>query len=528
MPSAQTVVSAYEAMQSSTSVSPRPERRRRAGSILQVDSSQRDLMRLAAGAQTPRIRGPSEPRDLLCVREQHRLFEYMCVCGIARPQLPLTAEVLAAVPTTALVPPELAAFVFPDRTPLCRAIDANAHEPPAEQQSAGLNTYLLCLNSESATPLYVFVVRVREIFEQPAAWVPAGRVAAGALLSGLHVTERAYCIASHNPYAHLFWKLLWVLGRIEHARMTTDDPVRRERQVKKARAFVDMMQVLSAKVYRPGDIIKIINRALLPEELVYPVPGETQSLRSAVSAVCLPVLMRALSPQNVALVMGALLTGTRVLVLGAEPGRVSACVLALAAAMAPFAWQGLLWPLLAHAHSAYLEAPVPYIAGLVSTGQRAPGGIDQPLAVVCIDSNSVSVAHGSLPEMPAAERLVTTLLYAHERIRRGLTVHNNMCADPRPFDKLDDDHAFCSTSAHEALGCYTVWLIAQIRTRMPDEDCFDDSSVAAVLEKTSARFRPFVQAVLDTQHWQLLATTFDSLTVKESGSGGSAYEDQTV
>jgi hypothetical protein len=536
MPSSHNAASAYEAcMETSVSTSPRPNRRQRANSILHDDASQHDLLRLVTQAKAPPLQRHTrnEPRDLLEQSETAPLFEYMCVCGLVRATLPVEVEVLASVPATAEIPKDMCWFVFPDRTPGCKPAteDTVEFKRGYEEMQTGTNTYMICWNADSDRPIYVFVVRIWELFEEPSAWVGVDRIQTGSLIAaGRHVTERAYCIASRNPYARLFWQMLWELGRLEYRRLMANDTADRVRQSKRIQCFISMMTTLSTKHYAPGKELVLENAACFSTgRIQYQVPGEWQSLRVSVAAICLPVLLRAMSAQHIVMLVAALLTETRIVVMGRDPGRVSACVMALASIVAPFAWQGSLWPLLPPSLTELFQSPVSFLAGVATHSRAQPEGVDEALITAMVDRNELIVT-GTVPALPCPEVLRSALDIIHGRMIRGLPAMNDVCDDRRPFDALERDKALCTTSALEALSSYTVWVIASIRRRLPDAAEFEYTQGLEdkVCAATRAPNQPFVRALLNTQHWALLATSFSELSLDETGAGGEAYEAQEL
>lgn len=459
--------------------------------------------------------------------ERSQLFEYMCVCGIVRASSEPEVGVLASVPSTADIPGDLRWFAFPDRPPACKPATDGAAEfrRGFEDMQTGINTFMFCWNADAEKPVYVFVVRVWELFEEPSTWIGVDRVQTGSLIAGRrHLTERAYCIASRNPYARLFWQMLWELGRLEHLRLVATETAERQRQSRRIKCFIEMMTTLSTRHYAPGKELVLENRACFSTGVIsYQVPGEWHSLRVSIAAICLPVLLRALSASNIATLVAALLTETRIVVVGFDPGRVSACVMALSTIIAPFAWQGSLFPLVPPALVELLQSPVPYLAGVATEG--TPPEIEECVVTAFVDRNEVSVT-GSLPFLPVRATLCATLAGVHERMRRGLPVLGAACDDRRPFDTLEPDKVLCTTAALEALSSYTVWVVASIRCCLPDASAFEYTAdtIEFVCSRVRTENRAFVRALLNTQHWLLLATSFGALTLDDTGSGGKTYE----
>lgn len=528
-PSAQLTTLAYEDQQRIDAPLPSDVRRQRAAHIVRA---------LAPGEERAQAL-------MLCDREQPPVIEYLAVCGLRSASDPASLCTLACRPEDARTPPELPRFCFPDRSPQCAPIVASDSRlaPDAHELQSGQNKFMLCLMAQHGAPLYVYVVRSWEMLEQPPVWLPVDCVQSGSLLGARHLTERAYCIVTRNPYAELMWPLLERLAYFERRRLTSADNAEQRRQSERQRILVGLIDKLPQQRCVPGSPFVLRSRGCFPHggELLFNAPAATSSLRASIAETCLPALIRAFSPDKLVLLLTAALTETKVVFVGQAPGRVAACVMALTAAIAPFSWQGALMPLVPPSARDYLQAPVPALLG-VATGDVSE--IYQLLAdddsdagnsctvVADVDGNLTRVYGAILPQLPSRGTLTETLSASHLWLREQCEVdEQKRCTDLYPFRELDAALKRHVVSAVEALNQYTVWLLSAVRAhlengnygqRSPD----DQALITELVQRVQPQNAAFVELLLNTQHYQTLAETF--CYVDPSGHLASAYRDSLL
>lgn len=513
----------------SGSQSPPPSvRRQRAGSIMSSGDHRAQLLSALNGAAVR-----CAPGTELAPTEQHRLFEYMCVCGFASRESDRPVA-LARVPADARVSPIVPTFSFGEGLPPPPESLAAALAESAESiRYRGDTTFMTTIVTETGATQYVYIIRTWEAFQNPPPWFPIGAVRCGSLLGGVHPALRAYCIVSHNPYARLFWSLLWELVRLERERLTTDSDERRDRLAKRQQHFCDkIVATVVKKIYQPDSLIRLESDACFSQRVIeFRTPPATQGPRVSVAAVCLPVLMRALSPANVVRLMTAVLCESKVIVVARQPSRVAACVLAIAAAVAPFTWQCTMVPIVPETLLEILDAPTPVLAGRVATSTQLPASVmptdaRDRLVVACADTNTVLVHGRPLPALPYADELCSSLAASHAWLRAGMLVMNDMCEDARPFVPTNERQNAEIMSAIEALAHWTVWLIDALRRHL-DGNCYPVDAVpssprssALLLMRVYAEHADFVGELINTQHYAALATTFADMPPPDSEAEG--------
>ena len=511
-PTAQPTVLAYEEVQRSDS----PIRKERAGSIIRSGDSAAALLKLVQNRPGLDTQAVVTPDSGHC----QPLIEYLCVCG--SPGVPDGAPVvLAHTPDTATAETQLPLFCFLDGPPpSVPGCDLSVY--PLDDVRRADSTFMTNLG---AAAVYVYVVRSWEILEEPAPWIHVRTM--GALAAQRHLTLRAYCIVSRHPYGRLFWDILFHVARLERDRLTTVDAERRVRCVERQKALFRIVDRLATERAAPGRNLRLESKACFgPVGVIeFPMPDAAQSPRVGVAAMCLPALMRAFSPTSLVSLLCATLTESKVIFYGKSPGRVSACVLALAAAIAPFAWQGTLMPLVPRRAAEVVEAPVPVLCGRIVDTLEPITDDDMRTVVASVDGGTVITIGPPLPDLPCVDVLRVSLSEAHMLLRASLRSRQ----DDTPFAPLNDRDALCIYSSVEALNQYTVWLLDSIRRHLPDgaynADALPDNPAvcADLLKKLRPESIEFVDGLFNTQHYHAIAMTFGEMPAPESRSIG-AYD----
>lgn len=518
---AQGVTLAYEdAMRSSSDDA--SVRRSRAGSILSSGDHRKTLLALARNSV-----GESSVAVAPGADDSHTIIEYMCVCGIheRRP------KVLACIPADATPDPNLPLFCFPEGVPPDLPM-SNLGDQISEFDSTR-DSFLFSLTGTTVATQQVFVVRSLELLDDLPPWMPPNSVRRGSLIGPRHLTARAYCIVTKQPYARLMWRLLWEFVRHERRRIVVTEERHRVRQQQRLISFAKIIENLSTARYPPDQLIQLKSSGCFSEGVIsFRTLAPSQTSRVALACVFLPILLRALSPCHVSTLMTAVLTESKVIVVGRTPGRVSSCVFALAVIIAPFCWQGSLLPVLPQELIDCLCAPTPFIAGHISSSMQLPDGAEPQLGdrvvVVDIDTNQL-VLHGSpLPQLPQSDVLESCLMESHLWLRTGHRVLNDMCEDDRPFGDPNEREAIQFESATEALNRYTVWLIDCIRSLLPDNSWSDDPHLpSTVLKCVAPENVDFMDALINTQHFQFISRTFGDMPPPDP-TAGAPYKSEKL
>lgn len=471
-------------MLSSASMSP-PQSTRRARSS-SIRGSEHHSARMLSSLMQVREALPKPktdaPTELLVAENPHPLFEYFCVCGVRSAARGERPQVLAAIPAdrigrAAPVP----GFCFADRDPGATPINdaSTAQYTDVDQLTRGTNTFMFCMqtfdesNYQNIT-LYGFVVRHLEVLQDPSELVPRSSVIrGGGLLAQRHMTWRAYCIVSRNPYGLLFWKLLWEWTRLEHERLVAKDAESMQRRQARLAKFETILDRLYSQVTLCGEPFIVKSSLCFRDtEITFNVPPVEEGVRPSVACLCLPALLRAFSSENLVLLLAAVLTECKVVLISTQAGRVSACAMALVSAIAPLVWQSSFVPLLARDMVTAIASPVPIICGYVSDSMDLPEDCGaetehETIVVASVDRNRIEVLGRPVVHLPYAYDLGMDLEPRCGWLRKGRRVSNNMCEDEHPFEALTGTVAVQVFEAMEDMLHYTTWLVNSMRRVLP-------------------------------------------------------------
>lgn len=129
-------------------------------------------------------------------------------------------------------------------------------------------------------------------------------------------------------------------------------------------------------------------------------------------AIC--VLCRALSVENIVTYLTAVLLERQIVVFEANIAYLSAIVLSLQPLLAPFTWQSLLLPIVPVEKQDLLEAPVPFVIGMLTKTRdiRAKCG-----GLVRVNAYKDDVKNASFPRIPNVKALIRSLAEPHRKIR---------------------------------------------------------------------------------------------------------------
>lgn len=502
---------------------------------------------------TPRSSGtevaPGAQKAALVITDNQRqpVLDYLCVCGLSKPSESLIPVLLTHAPLSVVPERQLAAFCFPDQPPQYRPAAQNLHilESPVEEVRTSANMFMFCLNANAEAPVYAFVMRTWEVLEEPPPWMPEKSVEPTSLLAQRHLTQRAYCIVSRNPYARLLWDLLFYLVKFERDRLSVTDADKRRRAIARQNQILRFIEALARKRAVPGKEVELTMPSFPGGKLSFQMPDATHSLRVSVAAVCLPALLRAFTPDDLVVLLCALMIESKVVFVGSSAGRVSACVMALTAAIAPFSWQAALMPLVPPHVSDMFDAPVPYVCGRVAHQLRLDnwsGRLDymppgSSLVIAAVDTGVVHVLGAALPALPEQERLAETLRDSHMWLRSSRRVMSRMCEDDYPYQALNERDARQLEEAIDSLNQYTVWLLDSIRRLLPGHAysyqpvTSERSDVlhspenpevcAELLKQMLPEHHEFMDALFNSQHYHAIATTFGDIPAPTAETEGT-------
>jgi hypothetical protein len=165
-------------------------------------------------------------------------------------------------------------------------------------------------------------------------------------------------------------------------------------------------------------------------------------------AIC--VLCRALSVENIVTYLTAVLLERQIVVFESNIAYLSAIVLSILPLLIPFSWQSLLLPIVPLDKQDLLEAPVPFVIGMLTKTWdiRAKCG-----NLVRVNAYKDDVKNAHFPKLPNAHRLIKSLEEPHSKIRR---LGMQYGADAQPIYEISPEErdlatSFASTVRHHLM-----------------------------------------------------------------------------
>eukprot|EP00268_Persea_americana_P039413 TRINITY_DN389_c1_g1_i4.p1 TRINITY_DN389_c1_g1~~TRINITY_DN389_c1_g1_i4.p1 ORF type:complete len:803 (+),score=145.03 TRINITY_DN389_c1_g1_i4:716-3124(+) len=211
---------------------------------------------------------------------------------------------------------------------------------------------------------------------------------------------------------------------------------------------------------------------------------------------------RALSLESVlGLFVGALLE-KQVVIVCPNLGVLSATVLSVIPMIHPFEWQSLLLPVLPRNMLDFLDAPVPFIAGI----QNKPANLKvKASSLVCVNVNKDEVKMPSLPQLPRYRELVRELGPIHARLSCEKSV-----ATRHPVYKCNEVQAEAAAHFLSVTRCYLESLCSNFRSHTITSVQSNNDRVSLLLKDSfvdsfPSRDRPFIKLFVETQLFSVLS-----------------------
>uniref|UniRef100_A0A0E0GGQ8 UDENN domain-containing protein n=1 Tax=Oryza nivara TaxID=4536 RepID=A0A0E0GGQ8_ORYNI len=260
-------------------------------------------------------------------------------------------------------------------------------------------------------------------------------------------------------------------------------------------------------------------------------------LAAAEEAIALSIwttatICRALSLESVLELFAAALLEKQIVVICSNLGVLSAIVLSVMPMIRPFQWQSLLLPVLPRKLVDFLDAPVPFIAGV----QHKPPDIKMKASsIVRINVDKDQVKACSLPQLPRFKELVSDLSPIHARlscenalakrhpiykcnevqvviffIKFGIGINPVWCLFPWIFPFADLDHAEAAWQFLNVMRSYLESLCSDLRSHTITNVQSNNDRVSLLLKDSfidsfPSKDRPFVKLFVETQMFSVLS-----------------------
>lgn len=222
----------------------------------------------------------------------------------------------------------------------------------------------------------------------------------------------------------------------------------------------------------------------------------------ALSIWATATICRVLSIESVLALVAGVLLEKQVVVVCPNLGVLSAVVLSLIPMIRPFQWQSLLLPILPAKMLDFLEAPVPFIAGI----QTKPADLKiktSNLVQVNVLKDQVKSCH--LPALPQQRELVSELRPIHARLSFESSI-----ARRHPVYRCSEVQAEAAAQFLNVMGSYMESLCSDLSSHTITNVQSNNDRVSLLLKDSfidsfPSRDRPFVKPFVDTQLFTVLS-----------------------
>ncbi|KAI3682632.1 hypothetical protein L1987_82739 [Smallanthus sonchifolius] len=212
---------------------------------------------------------------------------------------------------------------------------------------------------------------------------------------------------------------------------------------------------------------------------------------------------RALSLQNVLLLLTAVLLEKQVIITSPNLGVLSATVLSLIPMILPFQWQSLFLPVLPGKMFDFLDAPVPFVVGIL----HKPVNKMKSNNLVHVNLADNQVEMSSLPLLPKHKELMNKLAPLHTRLSSDKTA-----AKKHPVLKCNKWLIDAATQFSAAMRQHLESLCSNLSNHTITSVQCDNDRVSLLLKESYIdsfpyRDRQFMREFVDTQMFTVLSDT---------------------
>ncbi|KAK9069012.1 hypothetical protein SSX86_013128 [Deinandra increscens subsp. villosa] len=213
---------------------------------------------------------------------------------------------------------------------------------------------------------------------------------------------------------------------------------------------------------------------------------------------------RALSVQNVLILLAAVLLEKQVIITSPNLGVLSATVLSLIPMILPFEWQSLFLPVLPGKMFDFLDAPVPFVVGILHKPSDYKMKSNNIVHVNLADNK---VEMSSLPPLPKQRELMTKLGPLHARLSS-----DKIAAKKHPVYKCNKWQIDAATQFLAAMRQHLESLCSNLSDHAITSVQCDNEKVSVLLKESYIdsfpyRDRPFIREFVDTQMFSVLSDT---------------------
>ncbi|PON54584.1 DENN domain containing protein [Trema orientale] len=236
-------------------------------------------------------------------------------------------------------------------------------------------------------------------------------------------------------------------------------------------------------------------------------PEVNFKLAAAEEALALSVwttatICRVLSLESVLALFTGVLLEKQVVVVCPNLGLLSATVLSLIPMILPFQWQSLMLPVLPVRMLEFLDAPVPFIVGLLNK----PSDLKMKASnLVHVNVFKDQVKTCSLPTLPRHKELASALAPIHARLSR-----ENSIAKRHPVHRCTETQAEAAGQFLKVTRGYLESLCSDLRLHTITSVQSNNDRVSLLLKDSfidsfPSRDQPFIKLFVDTQMFTVLS-----------------------
>ncbi|KAK1428447.1 hypothetical protein QVD17_17281 [Tagetes erecta] len=244
-----------------------------------------------------------------------------------------------------------------------------------------------------------------------------------------------------------------------------------------------------------------VDMSMIPDKVKFKLAAieEAVSLSNWTTiAIC-----RALSLQNVLLLLAAVLLEKQVIITSPNLGVLSATVLSLIPMILPFEWQSLFLPVLPGKMFDFLDAPVPFVVGIL----HKPVNKMKSNNLVHVNLADNQVEMSSLPALPKQRELMNKLGPLHARLSG-----DKSAAKKHPVYKCNKWQIDAATQFLAALRQHLESLCSNLSNHTITSVQSDNDRVSVLLKESYIdsfpyRDRQFIREFVDTQMFTVLSDT---------------------
>ncbi|XBH87327.1 hypothetical protein VPH35_074804 [Triticum aestivum] len=245
----------------------------------------------------------------------------------------------------------------------------------------------------------------------------------------------------------------------------------------------------------------------------------------ALSIWTMATVCRALSLESMLALFTGVLLEKQIVVICPNLGVLSAIVLSIIPMIRPFQWQSLLLPVLPRKLIDFIDAPVPFIAGI----QHKPPDIKMKASsLVRINVQKDQVKANLLPQLPRYKDLVSDLSPIHARLSC-----ENALAKKHPMYKCNEVQAKASWQFLNVLRTYLESLCSELRYNTITNVQSDNDRVSLLLKDSfidsfPSKDRPFMKLFVETQMFSVLSDSRLAAFENEHSQGFASAGDQNT